>query len=104
MEERPELKRPDRMGTAQIVNIPIQMIAAADRDGKLTPMYFRFETEEHHIERVTIERTISRDECCYVGIREKRFVCTAVIGEVRRIMEIRYHIENQKWRIFQFLA
>ena len=57
MGDCPNEKNMDKLGEAHIVNIPIQMIAAADRDGKLTPMYFRFETKEHQIERVMIERT-----------------------------------------------
>lgn len=97
-------KQADKLGEPELVNIPIQMVAASDRDGKITPIFFRFETEAHQIEKVMIERTISRDECCYVGIREKRFVCSALICEERRLMELRYHVENQKWRIFQFLA
>jgi len=97
-------KKADKMGDLFPVNIPIQMISVADRDGKLTPIWFRFETDEHVIEKVVIERTISRDESTYMGIREKRFICSAVIGEMRRVMEIRYHVENSKWRIFQFLS
>lgn len=86
------------------MNIPVQMIAVTDTSGRITPIRFRFEAEDHHIETVTIEKTQCRDEICYAGIREKRFICTAVMGEIRRVMEIRYHIGNQQWRIYQFLA
>lgn len=95
---------PQKMGHLHPVNIPVQMMAVTDRDGKVTPLWFRFEAEDHHIEKVAIERTISRDESMYVGVREKRFVCSVVIGEERHLLELRYHIENQKWRIFQFLS
>ena len=93
-----------KMGEQCPVNIPIQMLTITDRDGKVTPIWFRFEAADHHIEKVEIERTISRDESKSVGIREKKFICSAVIGEERRLIELRYHVENQKWRIFQFLA
>ncbi|MBQ9135118.1 MAG: hypothetical protein IJX66_03355 [Lachnospiraceae bacterium] len=95
---------PQKMGELRPVNIPVQMMAVTDRDGKVTPLWFRFETEDHHIEKVAVERTISRDESVFVGVREKRFVCSVVIGEERHLIELRYHIENQKWRIFQFLS
>lgn len=95
---------PQKIGDLRPVNIPVQMMAVTDRDGKVTPLWFRFEAEDHHIEKVAIERTISRDESMYVGVREKRFVCSVVIGEERHLLELRYHIENQKWRIFQFLS
>ncbi len=95
---------PPKMGDLRPVNIPVQMMAVTDRDGKVTPLWFRFEAEDHHIEKVAIERTISRDESIFVGVREKRFVCSVVIGAERHLIELRYHIENQKWRIFQFLS
>lgn len=93
-----------KMGELMPINIPVQMLVVTDRDGKLTPIWFRFETEEHCIEKVGVEKIISRDESYSVGIREKRFICSTVINEERRLVELRYHVENQKWRIFQFLA
>lgn len=93
-----------RMGDMAAVNIPVQMLAVTDRNGRLTPLWFRFETQEHIIEKIAIEKTISRDECAYAGIREKKFICSALFGEERKIMEIRYSIESQKWRIFRFLS
>ncbi|MBQ8815542.1 MAG: hypothetical protein IJZ85_13715 [Lachnospiraceae bacterium] len=86
------------------VQIPIQMMSITDRDGRLTPIWFKFETEDHFIEKIMIEKTISRDESNKVGIREKRFICSAIFGEQRRLLEIRYRIESQQWRIFQFLS
>ena len=86
------------------VQIPIQMMSITDRDGRLTPIWFKFETEEHFVEKIMIEKTISRDESNSVGIREKRFICSAIFGEQRRLLEIRYRIESQQWRIFQFLS
>ena len=104
MEEEAKNNKNERLGTLSPVNIPVQMMAVTDRDGKVTPLWFRFENEEHEIEKVGIEQTISRDECGYMGIREKRFICSAVIHDTRKIMELRYHVESQRWRIFQFLV
>lgn len=93
-----------KMGESAPVNIPVQMLAVTDRNGRLTPIWFRFETSDHLIQKVSIEKTISRDESRYVGVWEKRFICSAVFGDRRRLMELRYHVESQKWRIFQFLS
>lgn len=93
-----------KMGNPDIVNIPIQMLSLGDTNGRITPIRFRFQTGETMIETVMIEKTVSRDEVNYVGIREKQFICTAVINHERHIMEIRYNVGTQKWRIFQFLA
>ena len=86
------------------VNIPVQMMAVTDRDGKITPLWFRFEAEDKNIEKVMVEKTISRDESVCVGVREKRFICSGVGNGERRLVELRFHVENQKWRIFQFLS
>lgn len=99
-----EKKTEGRMGELQPVNIPVQMICAVDTTGKISPLQFRFETEEHCIETVRIEHVLSRDEKSYVGIREKQFICSVVLQGMRRLLEIRYHVESQKWRIFQFLS
>lgn len=93
-----------QMGELTPVNIPVQMILASDTTGSITPIRFRFQTEEDLIETIQIQKVVSRDEKNYVGIRERRFICAAQIGNVQRILELRLNLESQKWRIFQFLA
>ena len=85
------------------VNIPIQLLSVTDRDGRITPLWFRLETEEHEIKKFRIEDIISRGEKNYVGIREKQFVCRIRQGEISKTLEMRYNTATQKWRIFQFL-
>mgnify|MGYP001084165267 CR=1 FL=1 len=87
----------------EAVNIPIQILSVTDRDGRITPLWFRLETEEHEIKKFLIEDIISRGEKNYVGIKEKQFVCRIKQGEMNRTLEMRYNIATQKWRIFQFL-
>lgn len=99
-ESQPE----NKMGYAYPVNIPIQMILVADTTGQMTPLRFRFEKADHQIETVRISRTISRDESNYVGIREKRFICSAEMDGHMRLLELRYNVGKQTWRIFQFLS
>lgn len=84
-------------------NIPIQMMSLTDRDGKMTPLWFRLETEDHEVRLYRIEQVVSRDEKKYVGVREKQFVCKIRSGKVCKTLEMRYSVETQKWRIFQFL-
>ncbi len=84
-------------------NIPIQMMSLTDCDGRMTPLWFRLETEEHEVRLRRIEEVVSRDEKKYVGVREKQFVCKIRLGNVSKTLEMRYSVETQKWRIFQFL-
>lgn len=85
------------------INIPIQMMSLTDRDGKMTPLWFRLETEDHEVRLCRIEQVVSRDEKKYVGVREKQFICKIRLGNVCKTLEMRYSVETQKWRIFQFL-
>ena len=87
----------------ELVNIPIQLLSVTDRDGKITPLWFRLETEEHEIKKFRIEDIISRSEKNYVGIREKQFVCRIDQDGMSKTLEMRYNTSTQKWRIFQFL-
>lgn len=86
------------------VNIPVQMICAVDTTGKISPLRFRYETSEHMIESVNVEQVISRDEKNFVGIREKQYICIVRMGNLTRTLEMRYHVDSQKWRIFRFLS
>lgn len=85
------------------VNLPIQMMSLTDRDGRMTPQWFRLETEEHEVRMCRVIQVVSRDEKKYVGIREKQFICRIRMGEICRTLEMRYSVETQRWRIFQFL-
>ena len=87
----------------EAVNIPIQLLSVTDRDGRITTLWFRLETEEHEIKKFRIEDIISRGEKNYVGIKEKQFVCRIKQGEMSRTLEMRYNTATHKWRIFQFL-
>ena len=87
----------------EAVNIPIQLLSVTDRDGRITPLWFRLETEEHEIRKFRIEDIISRGEKNYVGIKEKQFVCRICQDGMSKTLEMRYNTATQKWRIFQFL-
>ena len=63
------------------VNLPIQMMSLTDRDGRITPQWFRLETEDHEIRMYRVIQVISRDEKKYVGIREKQFICRIRMGD-----------------------
>ena len=85
------------------VNLPIQMMSLTDRDGRITPQWFRLETEDHEVRMYRVIQVISRDEKKYVGIREKQFICRIRMGDICKTLEMRYSVETQRWRIFQVL-
>ncbi len=86
------------------VNLPVQMMSLADRSGRLTPVGFRYEDEEHRICAVKINRVICREKLSLAGIKEIKVICSALFGERERLIELRYSVDSQKWRVCQFLS
>ena len=93
----------DGVYQSEAVNIPIQLLSVTDRDGRITPLWFRLETKEHEIRKFRIVDIISRGEKNYVGIKEKQFVCRIRQKGMSKTLEMRYNTATQKWRIFRFL-
>lgn len=94
-----------KMGDIIPVDIPIEMMVYVDTDGEMTPRRLRYEKEGGS--RVTIsftpEDTVARGDCNYVGIQEKKYICTALADGIRTTLEIRYRVADQTWRIHRFL-
>lgn len=88
----------------QTVNIPIQLISVCSTQGKLTPLSFRYEDENHEIITVKVLHT----QCCrenhFVGINEDSFLCTALVNEIEHTFELNYNIPNHKWTLFWILS
>ena len=93
-----------KMGELIPANTPIQMATVTDRTGYMHPKWFRYENMEQQVIRVDIERVMSQETVKYAGIFEKRFICSVVLDNVRYVIEFRYNIETQKWRIFQVIS
>lgn len=85
------------------VNLPIQMMSLTDRDGRMTPQWFRLETEDHEIRSYQIVRVVSRAEKHDAGVKEKQFICKIKTDGISKTLEMRYNVMSQRWRIFQFL-
>lgn len=92
------------MAADRAVNLPIQMMNLVDRSGRLTPMGFRFEDEEHLRYNIKVERVICREKLNLAGIREIKVICGAHFGETERLFELRYNVDSQQWRLYQFLT
>ena len=98
------MEKIQNMGDVLPVNIPIQILSVTDTTGRMSPVRFRFEAQDHALVTVQVENVVARDEKNYVGIREKQFICTARVENCRRTMELRYNVESQQWRIFRCLS
>lgn len=88
----------------QTVNIPIQMFCVCSTIGDITPVRFRFESEDHGIETVKINRIIALKESRYNGINELHYTCEASMQNISKFFTITYNVATHKWRLFKLLS
>ena len=70
------------------LNIPIQLFGACSTLGDMTPLWFRYENEEHGIITVKIEEVVSSREEKYCGMDYISFICWAAAEGPRKLIEI----------------
>lgn len=88
----------------QTINIPIQMICICSTMGELTPVRFRYESDNHLIETISVTDILSHKETVYNGIKEIQYTCRANISNRSHMFIIVYNISSHKWRLFKMLT
>lgn len=86
------------------LNIPIQLISACSTLGQITPLWFRYEDEEHRIITVKIQQVVSSKEEKHCGMDYISYVCWAQAERQRRLIELRYRLSTHRWSFFQALS
>ena len=86
------------------LNIPIQLVSACSTLGQITPLWFRYENEEHQIVTVKIQQVVSSMEEKHCGMDYISYVCWAQTEQQRRLIELRYRLSTHKWSFFQALS
>lgn len=84
----------------KVVSKKIEMIAYFEKEGKINPIRFRIE-EEDKCQVIKIGKIISTDLEKFCGNRMWVFTCSAVIGGVEKIFEIKYDVEGCRWMLFK---
>lgn len=80
------------------------MISVCSTMGELTPMRFRFESEEHTVETVKINQILSHKDTTFNGIKEIQYTCQAIIENEMKLFIIIYNISSHRWRLFKMLT
>lgn len=88
----------------QIFNIPIQLFCVVSTIGDLTPVRFKYETEEHRIITVQISEVLSQKETRLAGAREITYTCTADMEGTTQIFNLKYHVNQHRWSLARFLT
>lgn len=84
----------------KVVSKKIDMIACFKRDGKINPIKFRIE-EEDKCQVVKIGQIISTNLEKLCGNRMWVFTCSAVIGDVEKVLELKYDLEKCSWILYK---
>lgn len=88
----------------QIFNIPIQLFCVVSTIGDLTPVRFKYETEEHQIMTVHISEILSHKETRLAGTKEITYTCTANIDNSTQIFNLKYNVNLHRWTLVRFLT
>ena len=79
------------------VNIPVQMIACTDTDGRITPIRFRFRDKTGELVTVTIDRVLTEDQKkSSMGVT---FSCQAVVYGIRKTFTLWYSYFAHDWHL-----
>lgn len=84
----------------KVVSKKIEMIAYFKKDGKISPIKFRIE-EDDKCQVIKIGKIISTDLEKLCGNRMWVFTCSAVIGDVEKIFELKYDLERCSWILYK---
>ena len=76
---------------------PVDVISMCSADGKIRPLRFRMEDENHQLLRVDIDEVISCRHIQYVGIEAQVFLCRASVRGKRWLFELKYTIRSHNW-------
>lgn len=73
----------------------IDVVCNFNRDGKMKPMYFRFENQDQSLTTFKVDNVLSTKELlnCIV------FQCEYALDNCKKTINIYYHITEKKWSI-----
>lgn len=79
------------------LHLPIQTLCVISTLGKLRPLWFRYEDEEHNIVKVDILSVLSTKDVQLAGSKSIVFTCEASLDNNIIIVELQYLINTHKW-------
>lgn len=80
----------------KIIMKPVEMIAAHDIEGKITPVKFKY-PESDTFKVVRVERVLDRRRERIAGNHMRVFLCQTTAGEREIRFELKYEVNTQKW-------
>ena len=83
------------------MSLQIEMICICAADGKLTPLRFRMEDEEHCMQTVIVTQVLVSKPIQYAGVDAIQYLCKALVDGSEHIFELRYTLKTHRWSLFR---
>ncbi|MDF2540801.1 MAG: hypothetical protein K0S47_519 [Herbinix sp.] len=80
-------------------NMPVDVIATFNVQGKIKPNFIRLEDEQHTLHTYKIESIVYSKEENYAGVSVLLFCCNIAMGNCMQMINIKYHIKTHQWVI-----
>lgn len=79
------------------MNIPVDVIAVFNTQGKIKPCYVRLEDTEHALHTYKIEHVEYDKNEKIAGIYSILFLCKIIIEDCMHDIKLRYHTATHQW-------
>lgn len=80
-----------------MLNMPVDVIATFNVQGKIKPNFIRLEDEDHTLQTYKIEEIIFSREEKFAGMPVILFCCNIIRGECKQMINIKYHVKTHQW-------
>lgn len=84
-------------------NIPVEILTVCGTDGRMQPLRFRLEDENHQLHTVSVRQVLSVKEVQYVGIEAMVYLCRAEFEGRERLFELRYTVRTHRWVLLRMV-
>lgn len=83
------------------MNLQIEVISVFSPDGKITPLRFRMEDEEHCLQTVSISQVVCEKPIRYAGVDAIEYLCKAFKEGKEKLFALRYTVRTHRWTLFR---
>lgn len=80
-----------------MLNMPVDVIATFNVQGKIKPNYIRLEDENHALQTYKIENIIFSREEKYAGMPAILYCCNIIRDGCTHMIHIKYHVKTHQW-------
>ncbi len=79
----------------------VDMICVSNKDGKISPIKYKFVGKDEQIHIVKINKILERNEERLAGNRMYIYKVMSIINNSQRVYEMKYELATCKWYIYK---